>query len=124
MTNLLPNFFEDDAFLPITYLKINIEDRKEVEIDLAFPACYHFIDEAFNMDETQHRNSEQEYFFDRLKHNPHIALQPHGMIARKKSRPSKKPENFALSSDIKIEREGDDGFDVNEEEASELMHTM
>jgi hypothetical protein len=30
VTDLLPNFFEDDPRLKVEYLKINIEDRKEV----------------------------------------------------------------------------------------------
>ena len=47
ITNLLPNFFEDDPFMAIEYLKINIEDRKEVAIDLSFPVAYNFITSAF-----------------------------------------------------------------------------
>jgi len=43
VTNLLPNFFEDDAEMKIEYLKINIEDWEEVKIDLAFPVAYNFI---------------------------------------------------------------------------------
>lgn len=48
VTNNIPNTFEESKTLKVTYQRINIEDNKDVPIDLSFTVAYDFIEEAIS----------------------------------------------------------------------------
>jgi hypothetical protein len=47
VTDKLPNFFELDDQLNISYKRINVDDRDYVPIKLAFPIAYNFLEGTF-----------------------------------------------------------------------------
>ncbi len=48
VSNKIPNFFEEsEDEMPIQYLRINIEDRSHVPIDLSFRVAYEFMESCF-----------------------------------------------------------------------------
>lgn len=52
ISNDIPNTFEESKLFNIKYQKINIEDSKEVPIDLSFTLAYDFIENAISKKKT------------------------------------------------------------------------
>jgi hypothetical protein len=106
VTNLLPNFFEDEPGMCIKYLKINIEDRKEVAIDLAFPVAFNFMCNAIT------DAPDFGYWKDfpkalRNQHNPYVGnVSKHSIQTLRDLK--RKTQKTALATDIEFKLEDEE----------------
>jgi rhodanese-related sulfurtransferase len=58
ISNNIPNTFQNSKDLKITYEKINIEDSKEVPIELSFNLAYNFIENTIS----KKKSAKMQYF--------------------------------------------------------------
>eukprot|EP00347_Sterkiella_histriomuscorum_P011202 403373359 len=60
VSDMIPCYFENSLSLNIQYLRINIEDKDEVQIRRGFPLVYQFIQEAYDEDKDFFKNPSKQ----------------------------------------------------------------